>query len=184
MDINFVNNEVLPTRGITWYNEFSSVIGLNKKSKNLTKITTDMTVYASLNEERKFVGIFKFGGGHIFTDNFEYFQALTLGANNYARGFRKERFSGSGLAYASAEFRVKLIQSQSYVLPGDIGVIGFYDIGKVWMRGQDSRKWHSSVGGGLYYSPFNIVIISATMGVSSEDRLLNFSLGTKFHLTF
>ncbi len=94
-------------------------------SKTITKITTDMTVYASLNEERKLVGIFRFGGGHIFSDKFEYFQALTLGANNFDRGFRKQRFSGSGLAYASAEGRVKIFQSQSYILPGDIGVIGF-----------------------------------------------------------
>ena len=65
-----------------------------------------------------------------------------------------------------------------------MGLIGFYDVGKIWMRGQKSKKWHSSYGGGLYYSPFNIVIVSATVGVSDEDKLLNFSLGTKFRLTF
>jgi hypothetical protein len=184
LDINFVNNELLPTRGITWYNELSSMAGLNKNSMNITKLTSDMTVYASLNEERKLMGIFRFGGGHIFSKNFEYFQALTLGANNFVRGFRKQRFSGSGLAYGSAELRVKLFQSQSYILPGDIGVIGFYDIGKVWLKNQTSKQWHQSYGGGFYYSPFNIVIISATMGVSNEDKLFNFSLGTKFYLTF
>jgi outer membrane protein assembly factor BamA len=158
--------------------------GLNSKSKNLARFTTDMTVYASLSPERKFVGIIRAGAGHIFSKNFEYFQALNLGANNFVRGYRKDRFSGSGFVYGSTEFRVKLFKSESYILPGDVGLIGFYDIGKVWMRGQRSKKWHHTYGGGLYYSPFNIVIVSATVGISDEDKLLNFSLGTKFRLTF
>jgi hemolysin activation/secretion protein len=130
------------------------------------------------------VGIFRVGGGHIFSKNFEYFQALTLGANNYVRGFRKDRFSGSSMFYSSFEGRVKLFKSESYILPGDVGIIGFYDIGRVWTRDLKSKNWHSSYGGGFYYSPFNIVIVSATVGISDEDKLLNFSLGTKFRLTF
>jgi hypothetical protein len=184
MDINYTNNELLPTRGVTWYTEFSSMYGLNNKSKNLMRLTTDMTIYASLSLERKLVGIFRVGGGHIFSKNFEYFQALTLGANNYVRGFRKDRFSGSSMFYSSFEGRVKLFKSESYILPGDVGIIGFYDIGRVWTRDLKSKNWHSSYGGGFYYSPFNIVIVSATVGISDEDKLLNFSLGTKFRLTF
>jgi len=184
IDINYVNDELIPSRGITWYNEFSSMAGLNSNSKGVTKFTSNMTVYASLTEERKFVTVLKFGGGHIFNKNFEFFQALDLGANNILRGFRKQRFSGSSTLYASAEERVKLFKSESYLLPGDVGLIGFYDVGRVWMKNQSSTKWHQSYGGGVYYSPFNIVIVSATVGISDEDKLLNFSLGTKFRLTF
>ncbi|MEO5782631.1 MAG: BamA/TamA family outer membrane protein, partial [Ginsengibacter sp.] len=184
MDINFVNNDLLPSRGITWYNEFSSMAGLNKSSNPITKFTSDMTVYASLNEDRQLVGIFRLGGARIFNDNIEYFQALTLGANNFVRGFRKDRFSGTALLYGSVEARVKFFKSQSYILPGDVGGIGFYDVGRVWLKGESSTKWHQSYGGGFYYSPFNILVVSATVGISGEDKLLNFSLGTKFRLTF
>ncbi len=143
-----------------------------------------MTVYASLSEERKLMAVIRLGGGHIFTKNFEYFQALTLGVNNYIRGYRKNRFSGSSLAYGSAELRVKLFQSHSYIAPGDFGIIGFYDIGRVWERGETSKKWHPSYGGGLYFSPFNLTVITATVGISNEDQLFNFSIGTKFNLIF
>ena len=184
IDINYVNDELIPSRGITWYNEFSSMAGINSNSKGITKFTSDMTVYASLTEDRKFVTVLKFGGGKIFSKNFEFFQALDLGANNILRGFRKQRFSGSATLYASAEERIKLFKSQLYILPGDVGLIGLYDIGRVWIKNENSKKWHQSYGGGLYYSPFNIVVISATVGISDEDKLLNFSLGTKFRLTF
>ncbi|MDQ6756020.1 MAG: metallophosphoesterase [Bacteroidota bacterium] len=184
IDINFINDELIPSRGVIWLNEFSSMVGLNSNSNNITKFTSDMTVYASMSEERKFVTVLKFGGGHIFSKNFEFFQALNLGANNILRGFRKQRFSGSSTHYASAEERIKIFKSKSYILPGDVGVIGFYDVGKIWMQNQSSKQWHQSYGGGFYYSPFNIVVLSATIGFSDEDKLFNFSLGTKFRLTF
>ena len=124
------------------------------------------------------------GGGHIFTPNPEYFQTLTLGAHNYLRGFRKNRFAGTSMAYASAELRVKLLKSKSYILPGDIGVIGYYDMGRVWQKGLESKKWHNTVGGGLYFVPYNVVMLAATVGFSNEDQLINFTLGTKLTLTF
>ena len=183
-DISYVNNEIFPTRGITWFTEFSSLIGFNKKSNALTKLTSDMTIYASINDHAKVGAVLRFGGGHIFSKNYEYFQALNMGADNFLRGYRKNRFSGSSIAYTSAELRVKLFKSQSYLFPGDVGVMGFYDIGKVWQKGQTSKQWHSAYGGGLYYIPYNLVMISCTAAFSPEDMLFNFSLGTKFKLTF
>ena len=183
-DINFINSEFFPSRGITWFTTLTSMYGANPNSKNLTKLTSDLTVYASLTEERKLVGILRFGYGHIFNKSFEYFQALNLGANNYDRGFRKNRFSGSSLLYSSLEVRKKLFKSQSYIVPGDVGLVGFYDIGRVWMYNQVSHTWHQSFGGGVYYAPFNLVLVSATVGFSNEEQLVNFSIGTKFNLTF
>jgi hypothetical protein len=143
-----------------------------------------MVIYASIKDPSSVGAVFRFGGGHIFSKQYEYFQALSLGADNVLRGYRKNRFSGSGTAYGSAELRVKLFKSQSYLLPGDVGVMGFYDIGKVWQYGQSSQKWHGAYGGGLYYIPYSLIMVSATMGVSPEDHIFNFTLGTKFKLVF
>ena len=86
---------LFPTRGIRWITEFSYLAGLNRKCHPVTKFTTDMIVYASLNSPAKLVTVLRLGGGHIFNKDFDYFQALDLGANNFLRGFRKNRFSGS-----------------------------------------------------------------------------------------
>ena len=130
------------------------------------------------------IGVIKFGAGHIFNDSIEYFQALTLGQNNVLRGFRKNRFSGNTMAYGSLELRIKLFDSKSYILPGQVGLIAFNDIGRVWYTGEDSKRWHYVYGGGVYYNPFNLVILSATMGYSKEEKVFNFSLGSKFNITF
>jgi hypothetical protein len=182
--INNLNNELFPTRGINWLTTFTQLQPLNKNSSPLTKLESDMTVYASMSFPAKWVTVLRLGGGHIYSNSLEYFQALTLGANNYLRGFRKNRFSGNSLAYGSLEFRVKLFDSKSYVLPGQVGLVAFNDVGRVWLKGEDSHQWHYAYGGGFYYVPYNMVLVSATVGFSKEEHIVNFTLGTKLNLTF
>lgn len=184
IDLNNLNNELFPTRGIQWYTEFSYLKGMYKHSDDVAKITSDMAVYASLSQPARVVTVLRFGGGHIFNKDFEYFQALNLGANNVLRGFRKNRFSGRSLAYGSLEVRVKLFDSKWYILPGSFGVLAFDDVGRVWMPNEKSRLWHNAIGGGIYYVPFNMVIISANVAFSKEEQLFNFSAGTKINITF
>lgn len=182
--LNNINSELLPTRGIFWKTEFSSLAGINKNSRPLTSLTSDMTVYSSLTDPARVVSILRLGGGHIFSKNYEYFQALNIGQNNFLRGFRKNRFSGSSLAYGSLSILVKLFDSKSYIFPGAVGVLAFDDVGRVWANDQRSNEWHNAAGAGLYYSPFNMVLISAAIIFSQEETLFNFSIGTKFNLTF
>lgn len=182
--VNYIDNGLMPTRGLYWNTELSSYAPLHKAASPVTKITSDMTVYGSWTIPAKLVAVLKLGGGHIFNKQFEYFQALSLGQNNFLRGFRKNRFSGRSLAYGSLELRQKLFGSRSFIFPGDIGVIGFGDIGRVWMPYESSRTWHTSYGGGLYFAPFNVVIISGTVALSKEETLFNLSVGTRLNLTF
>jgi hypothetical protein len=184
IEVDNLNGEIFPSRGIHWTTELSHLSGLTGKSNALTKLTSDMTIYASLSSIENLVAVIRLGGGHIYNKNFEYFQALNLGTNNFLRGFRKNRFSGSSVAYGSLEMRIKLFESRWFLLPGDVGLIGFDDVGRVWMRNQSSRRWHNAVGGGVYFVPFNMMIVSASMAFSKESTLFNFSIGTKINITF
>ena len=182
--INNLNSELLPTRGVIWNTELTSMFGMNDNSHKISKFTSDLAVYASLRAPAKLVAVLRVGGGHIFNNNYEYFQALTLGNNNYLRGYRKNRFSGQSLLYQTTELRVKLFESRSYIVPGAVGLIGFYEVGRVWIKDETSKRWHNDFGGGFYYSPYNFAIVSATVAHSAEDNLFNFSIGTKFNITF
>ncbi len=179
-----LNDDLFPTRGVQWNTQFTSMAGLTKKANNITTLTSDMTVYASISEAANLIAVARFGGGHIFSTHYEYFQALNLGANNFLRGFRKTRFSGSSVAYNSIEARIKLMDIKSYLLPGTLGLVLFNDVGRVWVKNETSKKWHDAYGGGFYFIPFKLVIVSATVAFSKEENLFNFSLGTKINLTF
>ncbi|HLF44858.1 MAG TPA: BamA/TamA family outer membrane protein, partial [Chitinophagaceae bacterium] len=184
IQLNNLNNELFPTRGVKWNTELSSMAGLSKTSNNITELSSDMALYASLSDPARLVTVIQLGAGHIFNDNYEYFQAFTLGANNFLKGFRKNRFAGTSTFYSSLEFRLKLTDIKSYILPGSLGIIGFNELGRVWLKKEASGRWHHSIGGGLYYVPFNLAIVSATVGFSQEEHLFNFSIGTRFNLSF
>lgn len=184
IDVNNLNNEFYPTRGVNWNTQLRYYAGLNNNSTPLFRFQSDMTVYASLADPARLLAIIRLGGGHIFSDNYEYFQALNLGANNFLRGFRKNRFSGSSLMYASAELRYKLFTVKSSILPGSFGLIGFDDVGRVWSKDESSKKWHNAYGGGVYYLPFDLVSIAATVASSEEETLFNFSVGTRLNFYF
>jgi hypothetical protein len=109
---------------------------------------------------------------------------MSVGQNNYLRGFRRNRFSGRSMAYGSVELRAKLFYFNNYILPGAVGLVGFNDAARVWSDGESSSKWHDSYGGGIYYIPFNMFIVSATMAFSDEKPLFNITIGTKLGLTF
>lgn len=183
-DINNVNSELFPTRGIAWKTTFTALGSAAKSAKPFTDIHTDMNVYASLSDYARLIAVVRLGGGHIFSNNFEYFQSESVGADNYLRGFRKNRFSGRSMAYGSFELRAKIADINSYILPGTFGVVGFNDVARVWADGELSKKWHDSYGGGLYYIPFDLFIISATVARSTEQWLFNATIGTKLNLTF
>jgi hypothetical protein len=181
------NKEFFPTRGMHWYTELSAVTGISKGSGNLFKYTSDMVLYASLSEPARLVAIIKFGGGHIFNKNYEFFQALTLGANtslNGLNGFRKQMYSGHSLIYHSVELKIKLFDINSFILPGPFGISTFYDVGRVWHRGESSRTWHTAYGGGLYFMPFNLFSFNASAGFSDGIKRISLNLSTKINLSY
>jgi outer membrane protein assembly factor BamA len=177
------NNEIFPTRGVIWQNEFVTAAGITKTSNAYTKFSSDMTIYASLSDPAKLIGVISFGGAKIFNKSFEYFQAANIGGNNL-HGFRANRFLGKSSLYTSLELRYRLFNLKSYLIPGPVGLTGFYDIGRVWLDGEFSRRWHTAYGGGIYFIPFNRFMIAASVGYSAGERLFNFTLGTKINLSF
>ena len=186
LSINFqsIDNLLLPTRGARWITELTAMSGLNDRSQSISRFTSDLEVYAPLSNNNRFVTVLRGGGGHILSNQFEYFQAITLGANNALRGFRKSRFAGSSALYGSAELRARLFQFKSRLVPGDLGLSGFGESGRVWLRGEESNKWHKDIGAGIYYTPFNVALVSLLVSVSEEDQLMNLSVGAGVNLTF
>ena len=172
------------TRGFRFHAEGIARTGLNEQTLPIYQAQSDFALFAPLSDNNRFILTLRGGGGHIFSDGFEYWQALTLGANNYLRGYRKNRFSGSSMAYGSAELRWRIANLRGKYLPGELGLVGFQDAGRVWLRGEDSDKWHLAYGGGVYFTPFNAVLISVLGGVSEEEQLVNISLGAGLNITF
>ncbi len=177
------NNDIFPTRGVLWTTEFVSAIGISPGANNFTKLSSDMTIYASLNDPARVIAVVSLGGGGLFNRSFEYFQATPIGNNNL-HGFRRNRYTGQTTAYGSMELRIKLFDIKSYLLPGPFGLTGFADAGRVWMKNENSKAWHAAFGGGFYFIPFNLFLVSGSIGFSKQETIFNFTLGSKINLRF
>ncbi len=109
-----------------------------------------------------------------------FHEAAFLGSSGTLRGFRSNRFAGDASLYGSAEARIQLA-SAFILVPGQQGLVGFYDRGRVYLSGESSSQWHTSFGGGVWFSflsPTNV--ISAVFGHSDEGNKIYARAGFGF----
>ena len=130
------------------------------------------------------------GGKKVF-GNYPYMEAAALGQGgldsgvlaapeNTLRGYRARRFAGDEAVYFNGDMRLR-ISGMNIGAPGSWGLTASADTGRVWLEGESSDKWHSSVGGGLWFSWLtNRAAASIGVSHSKEDNLVYFVLGSHF----
>jgi outer membrane protein assembly factor BamA len=106
-----------------------------------------------------------------------------LGHNTYLRGFRRNRFAGDrGGAYFNSDVRIKVFDNPNALIPYKIGLLLFYDVGRVFQSEEDSNVWHTGYGFGVYAVPFRErFVIGISVGFSVEESaFLQFGFGKLF----
>jgi hypothetical protein len=141
-------------------------VGLDNESTDFPYIRCSLGLIQKADGRGTLVLAQRFGYHKIFTDNFPYFLTPTLGAfgpDANLRGFRRERFSGSSAFYLNNDVRLRLIDSDSGSLPISLGILAGFDLGRVWIEGEDSDKWHHGYGGGVWISPLKLLTINVSI---------------------
>ncbi len=113
-------------------------------------------------------------------DGFEFYQAANIGANNGLRGYRNERFTGKSAFVQSTDLRLNLRKIKTGLLPLNIGLYGGADYGRVWFDGEDSDRWNTSVGGGVFANAADMITLNLSAFNSDDGLLLAFKLGFGF----
>lgn len=174
------NNKLMPTRGINWQTTLKVLSGMNSYSNSLTQLNSEMSLYTSFSKNAGFVLATRFGAGINFNNNFEFFQAQYLGSMEGLRGYRRYRFAGKAMAYNNVEMRIKVADFRTYLFPGSIGLLFFNDVGRVWVKNDNSSIWHDGYGAGIWFSPLNRLAITASAAFSKENTLPLVTLGWQF----
>lgn len=173
------NNILLPTSGGYLHTTIQAYKGMNTISESFAQFSLEMAVYKSMDKQGSIVLANRIGAGTTL-GNTAFYQSFFLGGQNNLLGYRQFRFAGQHYVYNNLEMRVKVAQLGGYILPGQIGIIGFYDIGKAWVNGYDSNTIHQGVGGGLYYFPAQVLSIQLVAGNSKEGWYPYFTTGFRF----
>jgi len=108
-------------------------------------------------------------GGKKLWGSYPYFDAAFLGGSETFRTEERQRYVGDASAYGTAELRVPIAKFP-FILPLDVGALGFTDVGRVYVNGNSPGGWHTASGAGLwfgYLNPglnFNILYTNSSTG--------------------
>jgi hypothetical protein len=90
-------------------------------------------------------------GGRKVWGHYPYFDAAFIGGSSTVRLGQVNRYAGDASAYGSAELRLSVAPVE-IILPGDFGIFGLADAGRVFLKGESSDRWHTAYGGGIWFS--------------------------------
>lgn len=120
-------------------------------------------------------------------DDFEFYQAASIGAKDGLRGFRNQRFTGKSSFYQSSDLRFELYNTKTGLLPISLGLYGGFDYGKVWVDDElllepqnDSGSLNTSYGGGLFINGADMITGNFSLFYSDEGPRFAFVLGFGF----
>lgn len=173
------NHGFMPHRGLHWNAEITGMQQTNGTHETWGRATTDFSFYVPLAGDSTLVMANRIAGGTTF-GNPAFFQMMAIGGAQVLRGFHTNRFIGKTAVYHNLEFRLKLFDFASYLLPGTVGLVAFNDIGRVWLPGETSARWHDGYGGGIYIVPAELFVIQASVGFSTEGALPYITAGFRF----
>jgi hypothetical protein len=97
------------------------------------------------------------------------------------RGHDLNRFAGDASVVGNAELRAAL-GSYNSILPMRFGLLALGDLGRVFLAGESSKRWHTGAGGGLW-----VTILAAVPGFEVSTTLNTVVVasdeGTSFYLS-
>jgi len=174
---NTLDNALFPTNGVKIDVGGKFTQNLVDKDQHFVQAYTEAAFYSSVG---RLTIASRSGAATNLNDEYEFFQAHTLGGLNNLRGYHRDRFAGKTAVYQNTELRFNVSNVNAYFAKGMWGVLAFADHGRVWIPGEESDLWHHGYGGGLYFLPFNKMALTATYGVSKEDKLISIKAGFQF----
>jgi hypothetical protein len=102
---------------------------------------------------------------------------VALGGSRTLRGFQFQRFTGDAMAYGGVELRTVLTRAR-LIVRGDLGMLAFTDVGRVFVDGRSEGNWQTGYGVGVWFESLGSTV-SATYA-QGEDHRLYLKLGLPY----
>ncbi|HYG18596.1 MAG TPA: BamA/TamA family outer membrane protein, partial [Ohtaekwangia sp.] len=189
VELDHRDNKVYTTNGVMITYRSLFMEGLDANASDYTSHDASLAFYHTFRLPARVTFGLRAGGGFT-TGNYELYQAQILDGKTELRGYRKTRFYGDSRFFTNTEVRIRLAKFKSYLFPASFGMHAFYDVGRVWYKdesGKDpsaadgsSSLWHNGIGGGLWFTPFNLTTIATELAHGEEGNMFYIRLGFFF----
>ncbi len=168
-------DDVYTTNGMRLFARYRYYYGWESHAKNFHKVNSEISFFSSYRNSERIVLAIRLGGATNFGD-YPFYKANILGGKTNLRGYRKQRFAGDYNFYQNSEIRLRLMNFRNYIFTGKLGITAFNDVGRVWFKDENSKKWHHGYGGGVWIAPFTKAVISSHFGFSREGHYITVKL--------
>ncbi len=106
-----------------------------------------------------------------------FYDLAYIGGNESLRGWPVQRFAGDASLYGSGSLRLDLFDYR-LIFPSSFGVLGIFDLGRVWVDGESPGGFHTGYGGGIWIALRGTrSILSIAYATSTEDHGLYITMG-------
>ena len=180
--LDFRDRRIFATRGLQFLAENTSYITLDGASGNFGLAESYLKYYGTVKLFFPVTLVVKVGGSKNYGQQIPFYKYTYLGQFNNLRGYRRNRFTGDASVYLNSELRLHLGKVRNLFLPFETGLIGLYDLGKVWFEGSSEGGWHAGYGAGFYISPLTRDYLFTVLFESSVEESLLFRFGMGFFL--
>lgn len=179
-DYHSSDNRLVPTRGMDLNLKVGFTNSVGQIETNFGYGNALLGFYNALSKNRKWVLKSQAQGQLRIGDEYEFYQAASLGQNTGLRGYRFQRFIGKRSFATSTDLRYSFNKFKTRFLPLQIGIFAGYDLGRVWLDDDPSNVWHDSYGLGLWINSANTVNGTFNFFNSDDGFRMSFGFGVNF----
>ncbi len=172
------DNDAFPTMGMAFLLQAGYTANLSDTDRAFGYVIPSLSIDYRISSDGRLILATKAKGHFNLSDDFEFYQAASIGANDGLRGFRFQRFNGKTSFFQNTDLRYSLRKRKAGFIPVTPGIYAGFDYGRVWLPDEDSDTWHNSYGGGFFVNGAGIV--SANFGLFNSDDGLRFAFGLGF----
>jgi len=180
--LDFRDRQIFATRGLQFLAENTTYTTLDGASGNFGLAETYLKYFGTAKILIPVTLVVKLGGSKNYGQQIPFYKYTHLGQFSNLRGYKRNRFTGDASVYLNSELRFHLGKVRNLFLPFETGLIGFYDVGKVWLEGNADGGWHAGYGAGFYISPLTRDYLFTLLFESSPEEKLLFRFGFGFML--
>ncbi len=177
-DINFLDRPSKPTNGLKLDIGAGFMKGLSSE-RSFFSFEGSVQTYLRIFNNPELV-LANNVGFDLIEGEAEFYQLPNLGNNQNLRGYRNNRFRGNSAFFENVDLRLKLFESDNNLIPFDFGVLGGYDVGRVWYDGEDSDLWHQSYTAGVWFDLLGAAVLQPYYSWTDDENLISVRLGFNF----
>ncbi|MFC2084120.1 hypothetical protein ACFLS9_03605 [Bacteroidota bacterium] len=177
-DLDYRNHPRFPTSGTRFFASYKNGLITSNDNSNYGQLLAHASGFLSFRILLPFTFGVRVGGGNSYGE-IPFYKHLSLGQNTFLKGYRNNRFTGESMLFLQSALRINLRGLDGAPVPLQVGLLGFFNTGRIFQSNETLNKWHNGYGFGIFIIPFRKdFTISTTFGFSDEESLLfEFGLG-------